>query len=127
MVGAGIIAYGIWGAFGQEADAQPLRLLRFAIGSLLAHDALIAPVVTVGGIALAHFLPPWLRGPVRGGLAISGIVVLFAWPMLRGYGRHELNDSILPLDYGRNIVIVLGVIWVAAAGMAVVRFRQEHR
>jgi hypothetical protein len=34
---------------------------------------------------------------------------------VRRLGARESNDSALPLDYGRNLVVVLAVVWVGAA------------
>jgi len=127
LVGGAIMAYGVVGAIGQQADTQPPQLLRFAVGSLLAHDAVLAPLVTVAGIVAARVLPTWLRGPVRGGLALTGIVVLFSYPLLRAFGRHPLNDSTLPQDYPRNVAVVVALIWIGAASMAVVRWREARR
>ena len=127
VIGGAIIAYGIRGAYSEPSVLAPPLLLNYVIRSLLAHDVVVAPVVTIGGLVLARFLPSWLRGPVRGGIAISAIVVLFSYPLLKGFGRRPGNSSTLPLDYGRNVVIVLAIIWVSAAVMAAVRFRQVHR
>jgi hypothetical protein len=121
VAGAAIIAYGVLGAIGQQADTQPPQLLRFAVGTALAHDLILAPVVTVIGVALARVLPSWLRGPVRGALALTGIVVLFAYPLLRAFGRHPLNDSTLPQDYPRNVAIVVALIWLGAVAMVALR------
>ena len=78
------------------------------VGTAVAHDAIVAPVVTLVGLALAALLPRWARGPVATAVAASGVVVVFSYPLLRHFGRRADNPSILPLDYPRNVAIVLG-------------------
>ena len=90
-------------------------------GSAIVHDGLIAPFVTVVGIVLGPVLPARLRGPVRGAAALSLLVTIFAIPLVRSFGRHAGNSSTLPLDYARNLAVVLVLVWVAAA--AVVAWR----
>lgn len=120
-IGWAVMAYGVWGIFDQSDLTQPPALARWVLGSAIAHDALLAPPVAVVGVALAFVVPRWLRGPVRAALAVSGIVVLFSYPALRGFGRREGNPSILPLDYTRNVALVLAAIWVVALVTAVWR------
>ena len=64
-------------------------------------------------------LPRRARGPVQAALAISAIVALFAYPLVRAYGLAANNPTSLPHNYGRNLLVVLGLVW-AVAGVAVV-------
>ena len=85
------------------------------------HDALLAPLVTVVGLALAWLLPAWLRGPVAAALALSGLVLLFSYPLLRAFGRRPSNPTILPHDYTHNVLFVLAAIWSVALAVVLVR------
>ncbi|MCU1360992.1 MAG: hypothetical protein JWN99_2281 [Ilumatobacteraceae bacterium] len=56
------------------------------------------------------------------------------WPSPIRWGRRPTNSSTLPLDYGRNLTIVLVAVWVLALVVVVVRVRAgrtlvevEHR
>lgn len=122
-VGWAVMGYGVWGVLDESDLTRPPDLALWVVGAAIAHDALLAPVVAVVGVALAAVLPRWVRGPVRAALAVSGVVVLFAYPALRGFGRRQGNPSILPLDYQRNVLLVLAVVWVVAAVAAAVRRR----
>ncbi|MEZ5142252.1 MAG: hypothetical protein R2726_06990 [Acidimicrobiales bacterium] len=86
----------------------------WVLGTALVHDLVLAPTVTLVGLALARVLPEPARGPVRGAAALTGILVLFAYPLLRGFGRRAANPSILPLDYGRGLAVLVGVVWAVA-------------
>jgi hypothetical protein len=65
--------------------------------------------------------------PVRLGLATTGLLTLYAWPLVRGYGRAASNPTALPLDYSRNLVVSLIVTWTAvAAWIAAIAVRSRR-
>ncbi|WP_432927361.1 hypothetical protein ACQPZZ_38745 [Microbispora sp. CA-135349] len=48
--------------------------------------------------------------------------------MAAGIGRRADNPSLLPLDYGRNLLVVLGLIaLVAALTVIALRLRESRR
>ena len=114
VVGAAVMAYGLVGLLGASAATQPRNLGAFFLGAGIVHDAIVAPVVVLVGWLIARVLPPFVRPPVWFALASSGLLVAFTWPLVRGWGRRSANPTLLPLDYGRNVVIGLVVIWVVA-------------
>jgi len=125
-IGWAVIAYAVWGIFDQSGGTNPPQLARWVFGSLVVHDALIAPIATVGGLVLAWFLPSLVRGPILGALALSLIVWVFSIPLVRAYGRHAGNSSTLPSDYGRNVWIVIAAIWVSALAVIVIRWSRSR-
>lgn len=62
-------------------------------------------------------LPARVRAPVEVGLIVSGVVVLFAWPFLRGYGLRPDNPSALPNDYAAGLAGVLGGVWLVCSAL----------
>jgi hypothetical protein len=127
VAGWGLIAVGVIGMFAQRHRTEPFQLVRYVIGFLVVHDLVVAPVVIAGGWVVSRCVPPPVRGPLRGALALSALIVAFSWPLLRRYGEHATNDSALPLDYGRTVPIVLAVVWVAAAAVAARRIITARR
>ncbi|MFC9977969.1 hypothetical protein ACFVH6_44390 [Spirillospora sp. NPDC127200] len=102
--GGALIAYGGYGL------ASHVDLLDWAVwvgGAVLVHDLVFAPAVLLAGAAVTH-------RRTRAALVVAGAVTLVALPMVLGLGRRPDNASILPLPYGRNLLIVLAVIAVAA-------------
>ncbi|MBT2472159.1 hypothetical protein J7E97_30960 [Streptomyces sp. ISL-66] len=83
-------------------------------GALVLHDGVIAPLVLAAGMAVAA-VPA--RGVVRGALLTAGALVLVTLPLLLRPGTPP-NPSALPLPYGRNLALVLGVVAVTAAATA---------
>lgn len=127
VVGGGIMAYGVVGLFDASPATQPSNLAAFLFGAGIVHDAVLAPVVVLVGWAVARVVPAWARPPVWFALAASGLLTLFSWPLVRGWGRREANPSLLPLDYGRNLVVALLVVWVVALGDVARRARRRSR
>lgn len=119
--GTAVIAFGLVGALSHSGATRPTQLVTWTIGAAVLHDALLAPVVIAFGLATARWVPVTVRVPVRVGLVLSGLVTALAWPYLRGYGYRASNPSALPFHYGRNLVIVLAIIWASVAAATVAR------
>jgi hypothetical protein len=119
-LGSGIIAFGLIGALSHSGATRPTQLVTWTIGAAVFHDALLAPLVVVFGLATARWVPVAVRVPVRIGLALSGLVTAMAWPYIRGYGYRASNPSALPFAYGRNLVILLSIIWMSVTAVTVV-------
>jgi hypothetical protein len=118
-----VIAVGLRGIFTNSLDTRPANLARFVVAGALLHDLLVAPVVIVLGVALARRVPARARAIVQAALAVSGIVALFSYPLVRAYGLSAHNPTSLPHDYGSNLLIVLGLVWAVAAGLVIRRVR----
>ncbi len=129
VVGWSIIGWGILGILQSVwLKDRPLQLAWWVLAGLVVHDALLAPLVTIVGVGLGWaFSRPRVRGPVATGLVLSGVVLLFSYPLLRAFGRRETNASILPLDYPRNVAVLIVAIWIGvAAGILVGRRRRAN-
>lgn len=125
-VGWAVMAFGVVGVLDSVwLGDRPFELAAWVLGGLVVHDVLLAPLVTALGWLLAARLPAWLRGPVRAALVLTGVTLLFSYPLLRGFGRRDVNPTILPLDYGRNVVVILAAVWVGA--LAVALWRRSRR
>ncbi|MCQ4046189.1 hypothetical protein NON19_30135 [Streptomyces rubrisoli] len=104
---------------------DPLDVVWWLAGAVLLHDGVLVPVVLVAGAALR--VPRWMRGPLRGGLIAAGCVAAVALPAVLRPGP-VANPSVLPLDYGRGLLIATGAVAAATAVAAVrsgVRSRRE--
>jgi hypothetical protein len=133
VLGGAVMGWGVYGLLSQ-ADTGPVgirlaRWLGWLVAGLVVHDGVFVPLVLLVGRGLRRVRPVALRTPVQVGLALSLVMTLVAWPLLRGYGRtaQEGNASILPGDYVPAWLTVLAVIWVAAAVLGVVGVRRQRR
>ncbi len=116
-IGSAIMAFGVRGVFGQSQATDPGALFAWVVGADLVHDFLVAPFVIAAAWLALRLVPRRWRPPVRVGLILSGIVLLVGWAPWRGYGRERLpdNSSVQPLDYTRNIIVLLVLIWAGVA------------
>ena len=114
-----IIANGIRGVVVNRIDTRPASLTRFVVGGALVHDLVVAPLVLLAGILLARTLRGRrpLRAVVQAAAIVSALVVLFAYPLVRGYGRASGNPTSLPRNYGAGLAVIVGVVWAVALGV----------
>jgi hypothetical protein len=122
-VGTAFIGLGLWGLL-TGTDTNPAGWAVWFAGAAIVHDGIIAPCVLLVG-ALTTRLPSSYRRRVQGTLLIGGAVSLMALPVVLGKGRRADNLSILPLAYGRNLVIVLAAIAVIAVLWSLYRKRSD--
>ncbi|MCX4782679.1 hypothetical protein [Streptomyces sp. NBC_01264] len=103
---------------------DPFDVLVWMGGAVVLHDGIIAPLVLLAGLAVAA-VPA--RGLVRGALLTAGVLVLVTLPLLLRPGTPP-NPSALPLPYGRNLLLVLAAVAVAAGVTAAGgRWRRSRR
>ncbi|GAA3909469.1 hypothetical protein [Actinoplanes auranticolor] len=124
-VGAILMGYALLGAV-TDPDLKPGGVLLFLAAVLVAHDAVLLPVTMAGGALLGRFAPRWALPSIRAAGIVSVAVGVVSLPLVLGYGRSADNPSILPLAYGRGLLLVLATTWAAALAAAVlVRRRAE--
>lgn len=125
-IGWAVVAYGVRGMFHHHVDTRPTNLARFFVGGALLHDIVVAPAVTLLGVAVARAVPASIRAVVQGALIVSGVLVLFSWPLVRGYAHILHNPSSLPRNYTESLLIVLAVVWAGAAALSVIGRRYRR-
>jgi hypothetical protein len=108
-LGVAGIGFGAW----QVLAGAPVAVGVWLAGGVIAHDAVLAPAVVALGWLVARAVPRTVRGPLQAGALVAGSVALMSaplWlrPLLGPVSR--ANPSANPLDYPRNLVLVLAVI-----------------
>jgi hypothetical protein len=121
LVGWGLMAYGASSALGDARDAHPFALAVHIVAFDLVHDAVVAPLAFFIAWVVGKLLPPRFRGPVRAALATSVLIVGFSYPLVRRWGKRPTNSSTLPLAYGRNVLVLLAIVWLLAVFVSVLR------
>jgi hypothetical protein len=124
-VGALGMAYAVIGALA-DADVKGGVLL-FLIAVLIAHDGILLPVAIAAGALIGRFVPFRWRAFVRSALVVSLALTIVALPLVLGRGRAADNPSLLPLHYGRGLLEVYAVIWLAAGVAAATSRRRPPR
>ncbi len=119
-----VIGAGLRGIFLHSLDTRPANLARFVVGGALLHDLIVAPLVILAGVALVRAVPGRSRAIVQAAVVVTGVLAVFAYPMVRGYGLAANNPTSLPHNYALNLLVVLGVVWAVAAAALVVKLRR---
>jgi hypothetical protein len=125
--GLAALGYGVDGLLSMSRATHPSIAGAWLIGGIVVHDALLVPATMIVGFALSRLVPAPYRAVVQGALLVSGSVTLASLPLWRGYGGSADNPSADPLPYGRNLAIVLGVVWAGAALIMAHRAHRAHR
>jgi hypothetical protein len=88
---------------------------------LVAHDAVWMPLVLLTG--------RFVRSPAaRVACAVAAALTVAALTMAQGFGRTSDNPSALPLDYGRNLALVLAAVaGIALVGRKISTIRERRK
>ncbi|KAB2346434.1 hypothetical protein [Actinomadura rudentiformis] len=119
-VGGSLILLGLRGIV---TESEPRSWVVWFAGAVLLHDFVLVPAVLVIGV-LTAWLPVACRTPVRAALIVAGALTLVASPMVLSTGQRPDNPSILPLSYGRSLVILLALV-VAVTAIWLLRKRTQ--
>ena len=112
--GAAVVGFGLRGIFLHLRTPRVVNLSLFLGAAGIAHDFVWAPALVAAGLA-TRLVPTRARRTVRAALACSVSLVLFSIPLLAGPSTKVRNPTVLPLDYGRNLVLVLAALWIGVA------------
>jgi hypothetical protein len=120
----GVLAM-LYAAIGAVADlgGKVGGVLIFLIAVLVAHDGVWLPLVLLAGTLLNRIVPARQRGHVRVTAIVVAALGLAGLPLALGLGRTADNPSALPLDYGRNLALLLAGVAVTAGVVALLRGR----
>jgi hypothetical protein len=120
VAGLAGVLYGLFLLLGQGAT-QVLDAGVWLVGGVVAHDAVLAPVVLVLGVVAVRLLPGVARAPVVVGLVVLGTVTLVAVPVLGRFGASPGNPTLLDRDYVAGWCVLAGLTAVAVAGAILYR------
>ncbi|MCK2243052.1 MULTISPECIES: hypothetical protein [unclassified Crossiella] len=120
-IGAGLLGWGVILLlpllFTSVGDTVSLG--GWLIGGPILHDAVIAPVIGLLGLAISQRVGRAWRTPVITGLAVSAVLVTLSVPWLWRTFAPYLNPGLHDRNVLLGLVIALGVVWLAvlAAGL----------
>ena len=101
VLGALVMGYALAGAI-FDSQVDKLGVAIFLLALIVLHDGFFLPVVLAAG-----------RWTGRSWTAVISVPVLVVGvPPALGFGRPADNDSVLPLPYARNLIVILALIWL---------------
>lgn len=125
VAGWAVIGFGLRGILQHGVDTRPADLAAFVVGGALLHDLVAAPLMILAGVAVARAVPGPARAVVQGALAVTAILALFSFPLVRAYGLAANNPTSLPHNYTANLLAMLGGVWALAAVVLLLRLRSR--
>lgn len=118
--GWALIAWGFAGVARHQVDTRPADLARFVAGGLLVHDLVLVPTTLLAALVVVWVVPRRWRRWVQAALVVAAPLALFAYPLVRGFGRIPTNPTALPHDYATNLAWVVAVVVTAVAVVSAV-------
>jgi len=123
VVGVALIGLGGWVLTETVSPTRYGGLLVWLIGAVIAHDAVIAPVVA--GIALivgrtGRRISPTVLAILQVGIVLGVVLSLVVVPEIISKARGTKNDTVLPFDYGTRLAVAWLVVAVLTALAVVV-------
>jgi hypothetical protein len=125
-VGLALLGNGAYGLLTSPQTSPPEAVGQWLVGGLILHDALLAPAVYVLGAIACRFTSARWRGRLAALLLIGGSLTLISLPEVLRQGRNA-NPTVLPLDYARNIGLLLGALVTAMALYSAVDAARRRR
>ncbi len=120
-VGVGLgwvaISFGVWSLLAKPGATHPPAVAVWVAGLALVHDLFLAPAALLVARLIHRVAPRIARGLVLGALAISGMVALYAFPVMRRFGAQPDNPSFLPRNAGAGLAVVLALVWIVAGAV----------
>lgn len=113
-LGLAALAYGAYGLLSEPPSYDQPNVGEWLVVGLIGHDFLLAPIVYVLGAIAYRFTSARWRGRLAALLLIGGSLFLVSVPALLQQGTN-VNPTVLPLDYTRNLSAVLAVLVAAIA------------
>ncbi len=118
-VGLAAAAYGGWLLWAQRDDAPSLGL--WLAAGVLLHDAVLSPLLVVGGLLLARAVAPAWRAPVAVAVIVWGSLTLLAIPVLGEFGALPDNPTLLDRPYLASWTVLTAVTAALVAAAALLR------
>ena len=123
--GLAALAYGLLLLVTDGAAAPAVSVITWLAGSLVLHDALLAPLTVLAGVLVTRLVPRDVRPVVAGGLVVAACLVLVALPALGTPGVPD-NPTTTPRDYPLGLAALLALD-AAVTVLLVVLVRRRSR
>ncbi|KQO84118.1 hypothetical protein ASF17_00760 [Frigoribacterium sp. Leaf263] len=132
LVVFGIALIGL-GGYVLTETVSPTRyggLLVWLLGSVIVHDAIIAPLVVVAALAVRRTgrrIPGVVVALVQSAVVVGVVMTMIVVPEIVAQAKGPKNDTVLPFDYAGRLSVMWLVIVVLTALAVVVYLVRTRR
>jgi hypothetical protein len=127
LVGVAAIGWGLWLLSDDGLERWRSQAV-WVVAGVLAHDAVIAPLVVIGGVAAARLWRPRTRRAIAVGFLVWATVSVAVANVLLPVGGRPDNPSLMNRPYVVAWLLFTAVVIAATAvAVAVARGRTGHR
>ena len=84
----------------------------YLFGGPVLHDAVLAPIVALAGLAIVRLVPTSWRATIATGLTATGVLALISVPLLWRPDPAQPNPGLQNRPYLTGLLIFLGVLWL---------------
>lgn len=112
-VGLGLVGIGGLVMLDTVSPGRYLGILIWMAGAIIVHDGIIAPIVFAIGFAMrkaGRRIPVGVIAIIQAAIVVGAIVSLIVFPEVIKKSIGTQNPTVLPLDYGFNLVVFYVVI-----------------
>ena len=123
------VGFGLWGVWLMRdfTSEQLVSMGTWLAGGVVLHDAVIAPVTVLLGVAAARLLPGRPRSVIAIAFLVWATLTVAFVNVLSGQGGKPDNDTVLHRPYGTSWIVLTAGIVLVAAGVALLRRRRVSR
>jgi hypothetical protein len=127
--GFGVVIIGIGGLVLLDLvePSKYLGILVWFAGALIIHDGIIAFAVFGTSLVLRRKFSGGSLAIVQGALVIAALFTAIVVPEILKQGIGTANRTLLPLEYGMNLVIFYAALAVVTTVALVVHARRRQR
>ena len=130
VLGLALLALGGFVLLVDVKPQQYLGIVTWFLGALIIHDGILAPVVFAIGLGMRRAstrIPFAVLVIVQGALVTIALLVAIVVPEILKKSIGTGNETLLPLDYARNLSIVIVALLALAAVLIAVVLRSRRR
>jgi len=130
VLGLALLALGGFVLLTDVKPQQYLGIVTWFLGALIIHDGILAPVVFAIGLGMRRAstrIPFAVLVIVQGALVTIALLVAIVVPEILKKSIGTGNETLLPLDYARNLSIVIVALLALAAVLIAVVLRSRRR
>jgi hypothetical protein len=98
-----------------DPEANWKETARLVAISIVAHDVVWLGVSVGAGWLVARALGRPAAFWIRWASWTTCVLIVMAFPLVRRYGDRFGNDTILPRDYTTSLIVLVVLVWIAAA------------